>query len=555
MSQTSDVELDPEEIIDREGWGASKKDYYDADIIETEADALEEEEEALRIQKKQLQGMTEADFGFDESEWLDSGKVGEEDDPDEHRIVQEVLPQVEITDDMPVEERSRILAARYPEFEPLLKEFLALQREFEQTRLDSEGTLKLPDNRQTKVESGEPRMPGAVLRWTALSTYLSALSMYFVVLTSGPLDADGKHTYKTPADMRNHPIMESLMRSRNTWNKVKDTELAGALQEVRIEAQENGATEELPAQTKQTEPGPQVNGESKPKKPRKSKAQIQAEAALAEAEARRAERLRKTEASLAQLREKIASHKPPPQTATPYQNTEVEDSDFDEPPPPTEQDATRRKKSLQFYTSQIAQKANKRGAASRDAGGDADIPYRERLQDRQKRLDAQAEARDRKKGDMPNGSKANREATRPVAEVRQDMINGSGKVEAHDNDEEEDYYATIASRTAAKKADQAARREAQREAAIRGAKVQTSEEVGPDGKRKITYAIQANKGLTPRRKKENRNPRLKKRRKYESKLKKLGSIRPVFKAGDPGRGNYGGESTGIKRGAVRSVKL
>ena len=32
------------------GWGSSKKDYYDADVIETEADALEEEEEAKKIQ-------------------------------------------------------------------------------------------------------------------------------------------------------------------------------------------------------------------------------------------------------------------------------------------------------------------------------------------------------------------------------------------------------------------------------------------------------------------------------------------------------------------------
>ena len=553
MSQTSDVELDPEVIIDREGWGTSKRDYYDADIIETEADALEEEEEALRIQKKQLQGMTEADFGFDESEWLDSGKVDQEDDSDEHRIVQEVLPQLEITDDMPIEERSKVLAARYPEFEPLSKEFLALQNEFEQTRLDAEATLKLLDNRQAKVEPGESSMPGAVLRWTALSTYLSALSMYFAILTSGPLDADGKHTCKSPADMRSHPIMESLMRSRNTWSKVKDTKLSNAIQEAGTEAQKNGAAEELSTQAKNAEPSPQVNGESRPKKSRKSKAQIQAEAALAEADARRAERIRKTEASLAQLREKIASHKPLPQTATPYQNREAEDSDFDEPPPPAEQDAARRKKSLQFYTSRIAQKANKRGAASRDAGGDADIPYRERLQDRQKRLDEQAEARDRKKGDGPGGSKANKEDARPAAELRRDVVNGNGKMEA--DDDEEDYYATIASRTAAKKADQAARLEAQREAAIRGAKVQISEEVGPDGKRKITYAIQANKGLTPRRKKENRNPRLKKRRKYESKLKKLGSIRPVFKAGDPGRGNYGGEATGIKKGVVRSVKL
>lgn len=67
-------------------------------------------------------------------------------------------------------------------------------------------------------------------------------------------------------------------------------------------------------------------------------------------------------------------------------------------------------------------------------------------------------------------------------------------------------------------------------------------------------AIEKNKGLTPKRKKEVRNPRLKKRLKYEDKKKKLGSVRAVYKGGE-GRGGYQGELTGIKGGLIRSVKL
>lgn len=55
-----------------------------------------------------------------------------------------------------------------------------------------------------------------------------------------------------------------------------------------------------------------------------------------------------------------------------------------------------RKKSLKFYTSQIVQKSNKRAGAGRDAGGDMDLPYRERLKDRQARLLAEAERRGKK---------------------------------------------------------------------------------------------------------------------------------------------------------------
>ena len=74
------------------------------------------------------------------------------------------------------------------------------------------------------------------------------------------------------------------------------------------------------------------------------------------------------------------------------------------------------------------------------------------------------------------------------------------------------------------------------------------------GKRKITYAIEKNKGLTPHRKKDVRNPRVKKRKKFDEKKKKLGSIKPVYKGGEA-RGGYGGELTGIKSNLVRSTKL
>jgi Sas10 C-terminal domain. len=81
-----------------------------------------------------------------------------------------------------------------------------------------------------------------------------------------------------------------------------------------------------------------------------------------------------------------------------------------------------------------------------------------------------------------------------------------------------------------------------------------TEEVGADGKRAITYQIEKNKGLMQKRNKDARNPRVKKRKKYEEKKKKLGSIRQIYKGGES-RGGYGGELTGIKKNLVKSVKL
>ena len=76
----------------------------------------------------------------------------------------------------------------------------------------------------------------------------------------------------------------------------------------------------------------------------------------------------------------------------------------------------------------------------------------------------------------------------------------------------------------------------------------------PNAKRQATWKILNNRGLTPRRKKENRNPRVKRKLKYESAMKKLSSTRRV--AVDKSKlGAYGGETTGIKVNLSRSIRF
>ena len=94
--------------------------------------------------------------------------------------------------------------------------------------------------------------------------------------------------------------------------------------------------------------------------------------------------------------------------------------------------------------------------------------------------------------------------------------------------------------------------EASKLAARDGKLAELQESISADGKRALNFQILKNKGLTPQRKNENRNSRVKKRKKYEQAKKKLRSVRQVHEAN---AGPYGGEKTGIKKNFSRSVKL
>jgi hypothetical protein len=79
------------------------------------------------------------------------------------------------------------------------------------------------------------------------------------------------------------------------------------------------------------------------------------------------------------------------------------------------------------------------------------------------------------------------------------------------------------------------------------------ETVAEGGKRAASYEIIKNKGLTPHRKKANRNPRVKKREMFEKAvIRRKGQVRDVVSGA---AGAYGGELTGIKSNLARSRKI
>ncbi|KAF1944570.1 hypothetical protein EJ02DRAFT_452427 [Clathrospora elynae] len=536
------------------GWGDSKNDYYNADAIETEQDALDEEAEARRIQKKQLQSMTEADFGFDEDEWL--GQDGEK-DGESGAVVTEVLPQLQITDSMSEEERMKIMRTRYPEFEHLAKEYLRLQPlhdELAATANAAERLLKAQASKSAKANGKIPATPMAITKYRACAAYLAALAMYFAVLGSTAMDHGSSVIALDPAELHEHPVMESLLKCQKMWTRVESLPIADPMVEAADGEDLSAMDEANPIHVDDELAAETIT------KPKKSRAQRATEIAQAEAAARRAAKLAKAEhdlASLDTLTDKAALKKAArkKKTVEPKLNLlNAEDSDFGEETELTAHEAAekaKKKKSLRFYTSQIAQKANKRDAAGKDGGGDADIPHRERLKDRQARLQAEAEKRGQHKETAPGVALGDDDGASSADE------NPAPPPNRDDFEDEEGYYDMVAARANTKKQSKLDRAAAYALAAKEGAQVIEEEVIGEDGRRMISYQISKNKGLTPHRKKSVRNPRVKKKEKYKEKQKKLKSMKPVFDkaAAAKGSASYGGELTGIKSGLVRSRKL
>ncbi|KAL2753311.1 hypothetical protein ACRALDRAFT_1065374 [Sodiomyces alcalophilus JCM 7366] len=518
-SDDDDEKQQGEDVEDSGWWGDSKTEYYDADQIETEADALEEEAEAKRLQQKKLSKMAEEDFLFDQSAWLDA-KPDEEDDGD---VVTEVLKDVEVTDDMTPDDRTKLLRTRYPEFEYLVAEFQELQPKL--AVLQKEATGKSGKS----IEA---------VRYWVLGCYVAALASYFAILTSPSRDGSTTSKILHPSELRDHEVMETLVSCRNAWRR---------LGQVQTVSKDPSAMDiELPEEEDGLDTTPHTKEE-------RLKLQQERKQRKAKDKAKKAKdkRAREIEDSLADLdsllrtqkRSKTSKAATVDVNGTAATDGDDDHSDFGEEEfldAQTAKDKAARKKSLRFYTSQIVQKANRRADAGRDAGGDMDIPYRERLRDRQARLNAEAERRGKKFGaDLGDDGDSN------------DDDDEEGGARGGDDDDE--YYDMVAGASKKKKEEKAAR-QAALAAASRADRVVEREVVGEDGKRKITYAIEKNKGLAPRRKKEQRNPRVKKKMQYDAKQKKLRSMKATFKGGEP-RGGYGGELSGISTHVVRSRKL
>jgi U3 small nucleolar RNA-associated protein 3 len=274
--------------------------------------------------------------------------------------VTEVLKEVEVTDDMGPEERYKLLQARYPEFDYLVDEFRELQSLLPTIQKEAEG---------------KPAKSLEVVKSWLLGCYVAALASYFAILTSPSRDGDGSAATLNPSELRDHEVMETLVQCREAWLKAKQLRSRKAV------ASSTGMLS--PPEEEDLE---MLDAVSMPKRrtEKLSKAEIKATKKKAAEAARKAQAVEQSLADLSTLLKstKKAGKAAAASAVSSDAGNDDNRSDFGDEEAldaRTAADKARRKKSLKFYTSQIVQKANKRAGAGRDAGGDMDIPYRERL--------------------------------------------------------------------------------------------------------------------------------------------------------------------------------
>lgn len=512
-SEGEDEDVDEDEIEDNEdeeeeekGWGG-RQNYYGGDDASDDEDAKQMTEEAIKQQKKHLNELAMDDY-VDE-EMMDDWKKAAEDFDDKVDTKSQLVingEESDVLDNLDNKEKMKLLNTSFPEFVPLLKELNLLKPKL--------SDLKKKDNNNS-----------VQLKIVALSAYLSAIASYFAIFV------DNLRNGQTFATMKDSPVMESILQAREVWRQANELPEVASDEKVLDDANEKYeslAEEDISDDEEENFVDAMGdNGEL---------SQSDSDNEESESESDSEEDDTKFNIDINSKRNLKLSSKKKPQVSDYTEIATPEEVDMEE--------KQRRKRTLRFYTSKIDQAAAKNNRER--LAGDLDLPYRERLFERQQRL--LEEARKRGLGE-------------DKAQLGDDLDNqelGSGDEELANeineiNDGSEDYYQSMKQSKIQK---QDARRKAHEDAvqaAKEGKLEELQETLGEDGKRAVNFQILKNKGLTPHRKKDNRNSRVKKRKKYEKAQKKLKSVRQVYDSSN--RGPYQGEKTGIKKGLSRSVKL
>ncbi|KAF9130095.1 hypothetical protein BGW39_003499 [Mortierella sp. 14UC] len=559
--------------LDKASWGKNKRSYYNAEEVESDEEtAKAEEEEALRLQKKRLADMSEEDFAPEEEEtaWGAAAGRGILGDKDADRalvegfekelqgidllkakqggVVVEKIAKAGVSK-LSKQEILKVLQNQSPELLDLVEEF---KEKVEILQAIAE-LLQLTSALPKPVPEDQPPMPFLRLKYQTLINYLTNIAFYITLKTSPDSGA---------TDLTNHPVIDALYELKKSIAKLEKMEKKKAVSE---------SMEDL---LELLETGGESEGEDQDEDEddEEERLRLEQEAKAAKKEAKKAAKSKKEKSVKAdtkskkpfeydvELEDEFVSHnkkskKNAKSITTDKKRARLESDygDLDELLDVDLEDKAQKKRSLRDYVAKIDQSANKRSKILRGSG-DTDIPYREKFKERQEQLKRQAvksapAPENAELDDLDWSANDLADARRVGGGDDDDIFSGDegARGRGSKGSDADDFYQEVLDAKATKKA--------ARKALNENLEHSTSFEdtsMDPNDKRSISWQILKNKGLTPHRKKEQRNPRVKHRNKYETAKKKIKSVKRVFTRLE---GAYGGEKTGIKTGLARSVKF
>ncbi|KAF9582161.1 hypothetical protein BGW38_000569 [Lunasporangiospora selenospora] len=553
--------------LDKVSWGKSKRSYYNAEEVESDEEtAKAEEEEALRLQKKRLAQMSEEDFAPEEEDaWGAAGRGALEGfdrelagiellKADQGGIIVEKIAKAGASK-LSKQEIMKVLQNQSPELVDLVEEFKEKSEILQALAEVLQMVAALP---KPFPETQAP-LPFLRLKYSTLINYLTNIAFYITLKTTPNAES---------VDLRDHPVIDALLELKTSIGKLEKLEGKKVIQESMedlLEILETGGEDESESEDDEDEELRRLEAElakakkaAKSKKEKKSKTGKKDDAAPAKEEFVYDVEFEddfvsyndKTKKGGKKTTKSISASKKREQLDNDY-------GDLDELLDVDLEDKAQKKRSLRDYVSKIDQKSNKRSKILKGSG-DSDIPYREKFKDRQEQMKRQAaksapEPENTELDDLDWDAKDKAAARHVGGDGNDDDIfsgeersgrSSGGSMQVRDGEE---YYEQVLQDRESKKA--------ARKALNENIEQSTSFEdtnIDPNDKRSVTWQILKNKGLTPHRKKEQRNPRVKNRKKYETAKKKIKSVKRVFTRLE---GAYGGEKTGIKTGLARSVKF
>ncbi|KAI0647747.1 Sas10 C-terminal domain-containing protein [Trametes meyenii] len=570
----SEEEESEEDSEEDEGWGTKKSAYYasnEQDIDSEDEEAIElEEQEAKRLQTKARDAMADDDFGLDDvAEGL----------PETDGLVNE--PAQPAVQPLPQDKQSLLR-----HLEKTNPEALALANDWD----DVAHSVVKAQNKIARLEKEDPTtlsLSMMHLHHQALLTYATTLAFYFHLRTS-------EKYVQRPDLLRAHPVLPRLLKLKQSLSTLEDLDFAASddsdgtgfsddsdegsemdMDDMLADAEElwagsklkkkgrgleRGELEDLLREANdlmETDDAPSGSDDKPKRSKRKQKPVVE-------------EPLKK--------KRKVADASAAPVTPV----FDLVEPELDAGPSTTSSskakskskgkgvasavdvygeasaldvadaaDKQARKKSLRFHTSRIESTAARRaGARSGAIGGDDDIPYRERKREKEARLAKEvAKAREAEAAgaDLDDLDPELESSAADGKENKKRRRHESGSEGSDDGGDEDGYYQLVQRKSKEKK-----EKKKQEYEATKAAERYVEEE-SVDGPRSLTRAILKNRGLTPKRSKSVRNPRVKKRQKYEKAKKRVSSQKAVYKGGmDASR--YSGEKTGITQ-TVKGIRL